>query len=104
MIVIPPPACRLLADILAKMGKGNAVTLIPMHAELTTQKAADLLNVSRPYFIDVLEKGAIPFRKVGSQRRVLFRDLMTFKQKTDRARLRALAELSALDQEFGFGY
>jgi len=95
---------RLLADILTEMAKGNAVTLIPVHAELTTQQAADLLNVSRPHLIDLLEKGEMPFSKVGTHRRVLFHDLMANKQKTAQNRLQALAELSALDQEVGFGY
>jgi excisionase family DNA binding protein len=103
-ITLPAPAVRLLTGILTEMAKGNTVTVIPSHTELTTQQAADLLNVSRPYLIDLLEKGAIPFRKVGSHRRVRFDDLMAYKQKTDQNRLKALEELSALDQELGLGY
>lgn len=62
-ITIPASALRLLIDILAQMAKGNAVTLIPAHAELTTQETADLLNVSRPYFVELLEQEKIPYRK-----------------------------------------
>jgi excisionase family DNA binding protein len=103
-ISIPVTAFRLLNSILTEMAKGNAVTLIPVHAELTTQQAADILNVSRPFLIEQLEKGVIPYRKVGTHRRVMFKDLMEYKQTMDHNRLKALEELSVIDQELGLGY
>lgn len=99
---LPPSAVRLLLDILTQMAAGNAVTLIPYHAEMTTQQCADLLNVSRKHFIDeILGKGLIPFRKVGTHRRVRFEDLMTFKNRDDLERQKALEELTALGEEMG---
>ena len=87
--------------MLTQMAQGNAVTLIPIHAELTTQQAADILNVSRPFLVEQLEKNAIPYRKVGTHRRILFKDLMDYKANMDRNRLKALEELSAQGQELG---
>ena len=103
-ISIPVAAFRLLNSILTEMAKGNAVTLIPVHAELTTRQAADILNVSRPFLIEQLEKGVIPYRKVGTHRRVMFKELMEYKQTMDHNRLKALEELSVIDQELGLGY
>lgn len=103
-ISIPPSAFRLIQEILVQMAQGNAVTLIPIHAELTTQQAADLLHVSRPFLIEQLEKNALPYRKVGTHRRILYKDLIAFKESMDRNRLKALDELSKLDQELGLGY
>jgi len=103
-ISIPVTAFRLLNSILTEMAKGNAVTLIRVHAELTTQQAAQTLNVSRPFLIEQLEKGVIPYRKVGTHRRVMFKDLMEYKQTMDHNRLNALEELSAIDQELELGY
>ncbi len=103
-ISIPDSALALLSSILAEMAKGNAVTLVPVEAELTTQQVADILHVSRPYLIDLLEKGEIPHRLVGTHRRVAFKDLMEYKAMKRKKRLAVLEELSALDQELKLGY
>jgi excisionase family DNA binding protein len=101
---IPLAALKLFGLILDQMALGNVVMLTPVQAELTTQEAADLLNVSRPFLIKLLEEGAISHRKVGRHRRVRFDDLMSYKQSTDAKRSEALDELVAQAQELGMGY
>jgi excisionase family DNA binding protein len=101
MYAISPEQFRLLAHIVGELARGHGVSLIPMDAELTTNEAARQLKVSRPFLIGLLEKGEIPYRMVGSHRRIRFRDVCAYKQKNDRKRLEALEELAALDQEYG---
>ena len=100
-VTIPKVAFRLLLAVLTEMASGNAVRLIPHQAELTTQEAADLLNVSRPYLVRLLDEGRIPYHRVGTHRRILFKDLMFYKAEHRRARKATLNHLSALDQELG---
>ena len=92
---------RVGDKVLAQMGQGNAVQVVPVHAELTTQQAADFLNVSRPYLIERLEAGELPFRKVGKHRRVRFEDVLRYKKRTDYESKLAMTELTALSQELG---
>jgi len=103
-VTIPTTALRLLLDVLTEIGQGNAVSIIPIHAELTTQEAADVLNVSRPFLVQLLEKGEIPFHKIGTHRRVRYQDVITYKNRIDAARRNALDELTEQAQELGMGY
>lgn len=103
-ITLPAPVIRMLADILAQMARGNAVTIVPYEAELTTQQGADFLNVSRPFLITLLEDGRIPFRKVGTHRRILFRDLLSFQEQDLARRKRVADELAREAQELGLDY
>jgi len=100
-VQLPAMAVSLLLRILEEMAHGNAVTVIPVHTELTTQEAADMLHISRPSLIQLLEEGKIEYRRVGTHRRVRFESLMKYKRQVDQARRAALEELAAYDQELG---
>lgn len=98
-LTVPRPAVELLARVLAHMAAGQGVSIVPSRAELTTQQAADMLNVSRPYLIGLLERAEIDYRKVGTHRRILAESLMAYMREDDRRRSEAADELSALTQE-----
>lgn len=102
--VIPAIAFQMLGIILEELAQGHAVALTPVDREISTQKAADLLNVSRPYVVKLLESGRIPFRKVGTHRRVRLGDLLKYKVQMDAEADRALDDLVAQAQELGMGY
>lgn len=103
-LVLPNAVTRLLNHILTEMAAGNAVTLTPIHAEMTTQEAADFLNVSRPHLIGLLERGELPFRRVGTHRRVRFGDIEAYRQKLQADRAKVLDDLAALSQDLELGY
>lgn len=103
-INLPPQAVKALTEVLEHLAQGREVTVSADPVEYSTQKAADYLQVSRPFLVGLLEKGEIPFRKVGTHRRVLFSDLRIYKEKTDARRLDVLDELAKQAQELGLGY
>ena len=102
-VSLPADVLRLFVEMLTELSEGRAVSIIPTEAELTTQQAADLLNVSRPFLVDLLEKGAIPHHKVGTHRRIRFQDLQTYRTRRDREQKQALDDLAALGETFEDG-
>jgi excisionase family DNA binding protein len=103
-IELPAGAVTLLLDILGAMASGQGVTLIPEDAELTTMQAADILHVSRPFLIKLLDEGQIPYRKVGKHRRIRMEDVMNYKRAIDQQREAVLDQLVADAQEQDMGY
>jgi excisionase family DNA binding protein len=101
---LPAGAVALLMDILEAMAAGQGISLIPENAELTTVQAADVLNVSRPYLIKLLEDHAIPHRKVGKHRRIRMEDVMAYKMRIDREREAVLDQLATEAQQTDMGY
>lgn len=97
-------AFNYVLGILNEMAKGHAVLMVPVQAELSTYEAAELLGVSRPFLIRLIEKGELPFRVVGRHRRIPCEDLLAYKERTQTRRAKAIAEMTAADDEmFGLG-
>lgn len=103
-ILIPQNALKLLSVILQNMAEGKSISIISSDAEISTQQAADMLNMSRPHLIKLLKLGEIPFKKVGSHRRILLKDLVTYEQKLSEIREEQLEFLSNQAQELNLGY
>jgi excisionase family DNA binding protein len=103
-IRVPKYFVRFMAFVLKEMAQGRTVNLVTSDTEVSTEQAAAILNVSRPFVIKLLESGAIPFKKVGTHRRILLRDVETYHKKMKAKRKQELQKLSELDQEFGLEY
>ena len=103
-LILPIQALVLLRNVLEELARGNAVTIVPLHAELTTQQAADILNVSRPYLINLLEKSELQFTKVGTHRRIKFQDLMAYKNGIEQRSSSTMDKLVKIAQEANLGY
>jgi len=98
---VPPSAAVLIRTLLREMAGGKAVAVVADDAEITTQQAADLLHVSRPFVVGLVEKGDLPARNVGKQRRLMLKDVLVYKRDNEAKRREVLRELTTLDQELG---
>jgi excisionase family DNA binding protein len=98
-VELPPAVGRIVMELLMHISRGEAVTFVPFGAELTTQQAADMLNVSRPFLIKLLEGGQLPFHMVGSHRRISAPDLMAYRRQRETRQKEALKELARLGQQ-----
>lgn len=103
-VELPAEVLSVLVEVLGQIANGNGVRVVAVHAELTSQQAADILNVSRPHLVKVLESGAIPFHLVGTHRRVKLGDLLAYKARFEAEQDAALADLTAEAQKLGLGY
>lgn len=103
-IEIPAGAVPIIQKVLACMAQGLAVSLVPVHAQLTTQEAANLLGVSRPFVIKLLNQRALPHTKVGRHRRIVLQDVLDYKHRVHAERQKVLDELAGEGQRLGVGY
>jgi excisionase family DNA binding protein len=100
-ITLSPSVVRILSRVFDELAQGHAVTVLPLDEELTTQEAADLLHVSRPYFVTLLDQGELSFRKVGNQRRVRLREVIAYKQQQYERSTRTMQDIADLSDEMG---
>ncbi len=100
-IDIPTPVFNLMHQIVYELLQGNSITIVPIHKELTTQEAADILNVSRQYLVELLDTQVIPHTKVGTHRRIRFSDLMNYKNDRDAKRQQGLSRMTKKSQQLG---
>ena len=100
-IILPTGSLEMFSSMLEAMAAGHGVMIFPLHAELTTMEAADILNVSRPYLIGLLENNEIPFRLVGRHRRIRMEDIVQYKDRIDREREAILDQMVAEAEEMG---
>jgi excisionase family DNA binding protein len=103
-VAIPTGVAQALARVASEMAKGNSVAVVPVHHELTTHEAALLLHVSRPHLIRMLDEGRLPFRKVGSHRRVRFDDVTAFRAREEARREALLARIAKESQDLGLEF
>jgi excisionase family DNA binding protein len=103
-VAVPREAFHLFLEVLGHMANGDTVTIMPIHAELTTQEAAELLNVSRPHVVHLIETGRIPHRLVGTHRRIRASDLLDYLEKDQAHRKAVLDELTSEAEKHGLGY
>jgi excisionase family DNA binding protein len=100
-IALPSSIFAQIIDLLSKLGRGDAVTIVPVQAEVTTTQAAELLGVSRPFLIKLLDRGDIPYRMVGTHRKLKASDVTLYRNRRSIKRREALNAMAALDEELG---
>lgn len=100
-VELPDAVYELLLRILDGMQQGNAISIVPVMQNLTTQQAAALVGVSRPFFVKLLESGALPFHLTGTHRRVYLKDLLAYKEHRDRERREALDQMAKEAEDVG---
>lgn len=103
-VILPRLAVDMIAQLLAELGRGHAVVMEPVEAELTTQQAADILNVSRPYLIGLLDEGKIPYRRVGNRRKISLMQILDYKRREDKNRDAIANEILSETQNIGIDY